>query len=147
MITPEHKEYPLITLETVVHAHIEKVWDCWNKPEHIVHWGHARDGWTTPSAENDLRVGGVFKIAFQSPNKEEESFLFEGTYTEVEEHKTISYLIKGDARPVHIVFEEGIDDGVKITETFGAEDINSMEKQREGWSQILQNFKEYVEKL
>ncbi len=141
---PLSEELKTITIEITVSAPLEKVWDCWTLPEHIIHWCHATEGWTTPFAENDLRVGGVCKTAFASPDGAE-SFVFEGTYTKVEEHKAISYIMAGDARPVDIVFET-TDDGIKITETFGAEDENSMEKQREGWSQILQNFKEYVEK-
>ena len=40
---------------------MEKVWECWNKPEHITGWAFASDDWEAPAAGNDLRVGGKFK--------------------------------------------------------------------------------------
>lgn len=50
-----------ITVRTVVNAPMEKVWECWNKPEHITGWAFASDAWEAPAAENNLRVGGKFK--------------------------------------------------------------------------------------
>jgi len=50
-----------ITVQTVVNAPMEKVWECWNKPEHITGWAFASDDWEAPTAENDLRIGGKFK--------------------------------------------------------------------------------------
>ena len=71
-----------ITVQTTVKAPIEKVWECWNKPEHITGWAFASDDWETPSAENDLRVGGKFKTAMAAKDKSA-SFDFTGTYTQV----------------------------------------------------------------
>ena len=36
--------------------------------------------------------------------------------------------------------------GVKVVETFEAEDENSAEQQKQGWQSILNNFKKHVEK-
>ena len=47
-----------ITVETTVNAPVEKVWQSWTRPEHIMQWNNASDDWHTPRAENDLRVGG-----------------------------------------------------------------------------------------
>jgi len=35
--------------------------------------------------------------------------------------------------------------GIKVIETFEAEDENSAEQQRQGWQSILNNFKKHVE--
>ena len=51
---------PFITIEAIVDAPVEKVFDIWTNPEHIVNWNSASDDWHTPSAENDLRKGGKF---------------------------------------------------------------------------------------
>jgi hypothetical protein len=32
---------------------MDKVWEYWNKPEHIVHWAFASDDWEAPAAENE----------------------------------------------------------------------------------------------
>lgn len=121
----------------------EKAWRLWNEPEHIVHWCHAGDGWTTPFAENDLRVGGILKTAFGSPDGKND-FVLTATYTHVDEPRHIRYKMS-DGRPVSITFE-ATPEGTHITETFGAEDENSLELQRQGWFQIMKNFKEYAEK-
>ena len=50
----------------------------------------------------------------------------------------------GDDREVEIRFME-VKDGIKVVETFVAEDENSAEKQKQGWLGILRNFKKHVE--
>jgi uncharacterized protein YndB with AHSA1/START domain len=130
-----------ITIETVVNAPIEKVWEYWNKPEHIVHWAFASDDWEAPAAENDLRVGGTFKTTMAAKDKST-SFDFAGVYSAVKENELIEY----DFGDRHAKVEFTIlPEGVKITQTFDPENENSEEKQRSGWQAILDNFKKYVE--
>lgn len=138
----ETKKPTKITIEATVNAPIEKVWDMWNKPEHITKWCFASDDWHAPSAENDLRVGGKSKTAMAAKDGSF-AFDFECTYTKVDQHETIEYTIIG-GRTVVITFSK-TPQGVKITETFDAETINPIEMQKQGWQAILNNFKKYVE--
>jgi uncharacterized protein YndB with AHSA1/START domain len=131
-----------ITVETVVHAPIEEVWDHWTKPEHIVRWAFASDDWEAPRAENDIRVGGRFTTVMASRDGNE-SFDFTGIYTDVEELELIEYDMD-DGRHVKVVFAEE-SEGVRVTETFDPENENSEEVQRGGWQAILDNFKKYTE--
>lgn len=131
-----------ITIITIVNAPIEKVWDLWTNPEHIVNWNNASDDWHTPFAENDLKVGGKFKSTMAAKNGSF-SFDFEGVYTTVEDRKTIAYKM-ADGREVTILFED-MGDQVKITESFDPENINSLEMQKSGWQAIIDNFKKYTE--
>lgn len=131
-----------ITIQTTINAPIEKVWECWNKPEHITKWAFASDTWEAPRAENDLRTGGKFTTVMAAKDGSA-SFDFGGTYTDVQEHKLIEYTM-GDGRHVKALFEE-IPEGVHITQTFDPESQNSEEMQRSGWQAILDNFKKYVE--
>ena len=137
-----------ITVQTIVSASLAKVWECWNKPEHITKWAFASDTWEAPEAENDVRTGGKFKTRMQAKDPsagsgQAEGFDFEGTYTNVEEYRKIEYVMS-DGRKVSIQFEE-VDGGVKVTETFDPETENSEDMQRSGWQAILDNFKKYVE--
>jgi uncharacterized protein YndB with AHSA1/START domain len=133
-----------ITVETVVKAPIAKVWDYWNKPEHITKWAFADDSWEAPSAENDLKTGGTFKTVMAAKDKSA-SFDFTGTYTAVKEHELIEYDMDGeDKRHVKVEFEE-TPEGVKITETFDPENENSEDMQKSGWQGILENFKKHTE--
>ncbi len=132
-----------ITVETIVNASVRKVWECWNKPEHITGWAFASDEWEAPFAENDLKVGGKFKTTMSAKDKSA-GFDFTGTYTAVKEKQLIEYDID-DGRHVRVKFE-ATPQGVKVSETFDPETENSLEKQRSGWEAILNNFKQYVEK-
>ena len=37
----------VIVIEAIVNAPVEKVFDFWTKPEHIVNWSYASDDWHT----------------------------------------------------------------------------------------------------
>jgi uncharacterized protein YndB with AHSA1/START domain len=131
-----------IIVESVVNAPVEKVWDFWTAPQHIIQWNAASDDWHTTRAENDVRVGGAFSSRMEAKDGSF-GFDFSGVYDEVELHKRISYVL-GDERTVKITFESN---GVttKVSETFVAENENPIEMQRAGWQAILDNFKQYVE--
>jgi uncharacterized protein YndB with AHSA1/START domain len=131
-----------ITIETIVNAPIEKVWNCWTAPGHIVKWNFASDDWHCPAAENDLRVNGEFKSTMAAKDGSF-SFNFEGVYTDVQIHKLIAYTIV-DGRKVKISFAEK-DSQTKVIETFEPENENPEEMQKDGWQAILNNFKKLVE--
>ncbi|MES2419021.1 MAG: SRPBCC family protein [Bacteroidota bacterium] len=131
-----------ITVQATVNAPIAKVWEYWNKPEHIMQWANASADWHAPYADNDLRIGGKFKTTMAAKDGSF-SFDFEGIYTHIDDQNLIEYTI-ADGRTVKISF---IDTGssIKIIETFEAEDINAIEMQRGGWQAILDNFKKHTE--
>jgi uncharacterized protein YndB with AHSA1/START domain len=133
-----------ITVEAIVKAPLTKVWEYWNKPEHIMSWAFASDDWEAPAAVNDLRVGGKFTTTMAAKDKST-SFDFTGTYNMVNEHKLIEYTMDGeDRRHVRVEFID-VPEGVKVIETFDPENENPEEMQRGGWQAILNNFKSYVE--
>lgn len=131
-----------ITVQTIVNAPVEKVWEFWNEPQHIVNWAFASEDWEAPAAQNDLQVGGKFVTTMAAKDRSV-SFDFSGTYTTVDNQEKIEYTID-DGRKVSIKFET-TPVGVQITETFDPENENSLELQRNGWQAILDNFKKYTE--
>jgi uncharacterized protein YndB with AHSA1/START domain len=133
-----------ITVSAIVHASKEKVWDYWTQPKHIVHWNFASDDWESPTATNDLRIGGTFTARMQAKDGSM-GFDFGGTYTNVKQHALIEYTM-GDGRQVRVEFTP-VAEGINVTETFDAENTFSEEQQRAGWQAILNNFKKYVEHL
>ena len=48
-----------ITITRLFDAPRALVFECWLKPEHLVHWHSAGDGWTTPYAQSDGRTAGA----------------------------------------------------------------------------------------
>lgn len=133
-----------ITIETLVHAPINLVWDTWNSPNHVVHWNHASDDWHSPKAENNFVVGGKFVYRMEAKDNSF-GFDFSGTYEEIVDKKRVVTRLD-DNRLVKTEFYVE-NDSVRIVETFEAEDQNSIELQRVGWSAILNNYKLYTESL
>ncbi len=133
-----------ITVETLVNAPLSKVWAAWTEPEHIVKWNFASDDWHCPKAENDLRVGGKLKCTMAAKDGSM-SFDFEGTYTTVTPNKKIDFSLD-DQRKVSVSFTASGNE-TKVTETFDAENTNSLELQRNGWQAILNNFRKHAETI
>lgn len=145
-----------ITISTEIIAPIEKVWDFWTNPKHIVNWNFASDDWCCPKAENDLKVWWKF-TSTMSAKDWSFSFDFSWTYTQVNNLKNINYVIASwynqdwsleydleKGRKVEVIFEKS-SNWVKIISNFEMEDENPEEMQRWGWQAILENFKKYVE--
>ncbi len=132
-----------ITVSASINAPVEKVWDCFTNPSHIVNWNFASDDWHCPRAENDVRIGGKYNARMEAKDGSF-GFDFVTIYTEVEEYKKISYTME-DGREASTVFES-IGNKTNVTTIFDAENENPVEAQQQGWQMILNNFKKYTEK-
>lgn len=131
-----------ISIETFVNAPLVTVWSSWVTPEDITKWNYAIEEWCCPNAEINLSKGGKFSYRMEAKDGSM-GFDFEGVFTKVTPMEVIYFELE-DSRMVAVEFieEQG---GVKIIETFEAEDENSAEQQKQGWQNILNNFKKYVE--
>jgi uncharacterized protein YndB with AHSA1/START domain len=132
----------LITVTAEINAPMNLVWELWTGCQHIIQWNHASDTWHTTNAENELAAGGRFSFRMEAKDGSF-GFDFAGIYNAIEFHKNIEYTI-ADGRKVKISFNKH-NDGTRISESFEAEETNPVEKQREGWQAILDNFKKYAE--
>jgi uncharacterized protein YndB with AHSA1/START domain len=135
---------PIINIEATIEADSTLVWDCYTQPAHITKWNFASDDWYCPSAENDLRIGGKYRVRMEAKDG---SFGFdlEATYSEVEPGEKIIYVM-ADNRHVK-VFMSPVGNSTQVVIEFEAENMNPLELQREGWQAILNNFKKYVESV
>ncbi|HMY80477.1 MAG TPA: SRPBCC domain-containing protein [Candidatus Absconditabacterales bacterium] len=142
-----------LTVSTTIQKPLEYIRERRNNPDHIVHRCFASDDWCCPRASNDLNVGGLLIARMEAKDG---SFGFDmiGQYSVVEPMNTISYTMGSyerdtdfvDAgRVVDIVFEDLGTQGVRLTETFDAEEVHSHDLQIAGRQAILENFKKYVE--
>ena len=137
-------EPTIISVQTMVNAPLDKVWDLWTSPAHITRWNNASDDWHTPSATNDLREGGKFSSRMEAKDGSM-GFDFEGTYDLVIPGNKIEYTMS-DGRKVIIEFSSS-GNQTHIMETFDAERENPVDLQRQGWQAIMDNFKKYAEQL
>lgn len=135
-------ENSTITVQSIINAPIEKVWQYWTSPKHITQWCSASDDWHAPRAENDVQLGGKFTTRMEAKDGSF-GFDFSGVYDEVRQHEYIAYTM-GDGRKVNITFS-GNGNETSVTETFEPENQNPLDMQQAGWQAILDSFKKYTE--
>lgn len=131
----------VITVQVSIEAPIEKVWQCFTDPAHIVNWNSASEDWHTPHAESDFKAGGSFLSRMEAKDGSM-GFDLRGTFDKIELHKHISYILE-DGRKVAVDFIP-TSSGTNLIEKFEAENQNSIELQQYGWQSILESFKRYV---
>ena len=131
-----------INIQTTVNAPIQRVWKAWTTPADIQRWNFASEDWVCPSASIELKEGGSFSYRMEARDGSM-GFDFEGTFTRIAHHQKIEFEL-GDGRCVQVGFNES-KDGILVTETFDAEDLHTAEQQRQGWQNILNNFKRHAE--
>jgi uncharacterized protein YndB with AHSA1/START domain len=129
-----------ISVSVELNAPVAKAWDAYTSPEAINQWNFASDDWQCRDARVDLRVGGSFSSHMEAKDGSF-GFDFEGTYTNIVEHKLLEYSF-GD-RSAKVLFEQ-VGENSKVTVEFDTEDENAVEMQREGWQAILNNYAKYV---
>jgi len=132
-----------ISIETTVNAPITDVWDAWVTPNDITNWNFATDEWQCPKADINFEVGGKFKYRMEAKDGSV-GFDFGGVFTKITPNKSIHYRLE-DNRIVTIDFNE-TPAGVRVVESFEAENENAAEQQKQGWQSILNNFKKHVER-
>lgn len=131
-----------IAVETQVLASLHTVWNAWITPDSITQWNFASPEWRCPRAELNLIEGGTFTYRMESRDGAL-SFDFEGTFIHIEPYHSIHFELN-DKRVVTVEFQT-TPDGVRVMETFDADEENNPEQQRQGWQSILDNFKSHVE--
>jgi uncharacterized protein YndB with AHSA1/START domain len=140
MITTERA---VLTAEATINAPVEKVWEFWTNPKHIINWNKASDDWFTPWAEHDLKPGGRF-VSRMEARDGSMGFNFEGEYAEVVQYQLIESVL-GDGRKVKVEFWPEGTQNTRVIESFEPEDTHSLDMQKQGWQSIMDNFKQYVE--
>jgi uncharacterized protein YndB with AHSA1/START domain len=132
-----------ITVKTDISASVQKVWQFFTQPNHVMQWNHASADWHCPAATIDLQVGGKFVYTMAAKDGSF-SFNFSGTYNDVLTEELLMITLD-DNRKMNVTFSS-IGDVTEVVETFEPETENSIELQQTGWQNILDNFREYVER-
>lgn len=106
-----------LTVTKIVAADRERVFAAWVDPEKLLEWWGAGDV-RCPAAEIDLRVGGRYRIANETPDGQ--LLWISGSYLQVDPPKHLEYTWTMDGGPdtdpsvVNVHFEE-VAQGTKIT--------------------------------
>jgi uncharacterized protein YndB with AHSA1/START domain len=131
----------VVKISRVLDAPRDLVWETVTKPEHIVHWSHAGEGWTTPFAEMDVRTGGKIRIGYGSPDGKDD-FVLEATFREVDPPRRMVWLFS-DGRSVTFTLED-LAGRTKLTIDLTLETEYPEEMQRQGWGEHIDNLANYL---
>ena len=140
----EQSNTVVLKVSAEVEVPVEKAWELFNTPEHIVNWNAASPDWHTPRANNDLRTGGSFSYRMEARDGSF-GFDFAGEYTEVVPLTSFAYKME-DGRTARVEFHP-IETGTLVITQFDAENSNPLDMQQNGWQAILDNFKRYAENI
>jgi uncharacterized protein YndB with AHSA1/START domain len=99
MASPTPGTETTLKLRRIFKAPREKVFRAWTDPEELKKWW-GPEGYTTPSAEVDLRVGGKFRLGMRKL-PDGEIFYLSGIYREVRPPELLVYTWRWEAQPEH----------------------------------------------
>lgn len=106
-------------------APLELLWKAWTEPEHFMKW-YGPKGFTTPTCEIDLKVGGRHLWSMQSPDGMQ--MYYTGTYKEIVPMERLVYSDgMSDAEgnlidPTAMGMPEGSPNSMDVTVTFAHKD-------------------------
>jgi len=128
-----------IILERDIKAPIERVFKALIAPEDLVKWHHAGDGWKTPYAEVDPKVGGKIRIGYSNSDGTM-TFDFGGVISEINPPTRLAYYLQIedeiDTDNRLVTYDLSEENGVtRLRVEFDIEHINDKELQRRGWSE------------
>lgn len=144
LLEPDDGGASWICLRQAVRRSPETVWACLTDPDQVRGWNFADPSWHCPSAMNTLQVGGEFHYEMAAVDG---SFRFDfwGTYQTVDPPHRLHFVL-GDGRAVRIDIHP-TPEGVVVEERFQAEQMNSLDMQRQGWAAILARMAAYAEQM
>jgi len=132
-----------ITINITILKPIQKVWDYFYNPKHIVKWNYTTPNWHCPKAVIDFREGGSFDYRLEYKDKSF-GYNFAGEIVEIRDMDYVRSILS-DGRTIEVYFKKIDETTTEIIEVFEPEEQYSREMQRVGYYAILDRFHKYVE--
>jgi Activator of Hsp90 ATPase homolog 1-like protein len=138
-----------IIASVIIDASLEKVWTCWTKSEHIIHWSIVAESFQIIKVSNNVEVFGQLKISLQA----EDGSLAQdeiSTYAIVEKYKKLKYMnASGKTVTIDFIEKLNIQDKnkkcIQIIQSIQASPSNEMITIQLAYQTILNKFKVYTE--
>lgn len=137
------------TINKLLDAPIELVWEAWTKPEHIANWW-APKGMKLDIKKHEFRVGGDWEYSMLMPNGAE--FSTDGKYILIEElskiFSTANFRPMTEGVEIQSIFKK---EGAKTQFTFNV--VHDTEAYRiaqekmgamNGWGSVFENLNSYL---
>lgn len=134
-----------IKSEVMLLAPVEKVWDSFSDPKHVIKWFFVIQSQRCESAVNELKEGGTFRYVMSTKNQGS-GYDFTGTIKTFVPREHI-VLVLTDGREVDFKFNAIDKDTTKFSMVFEPETKNTHQTQKRFWDVVLSNFERYVENL
>ncbi|HEX4888727.1 MAG TPA: SRPBCC domain-containing protein [Luteibaculaceae bacterium] len=134
----------MIEIQSHTQASLQRTWDAYTQPEHIVNWNFASEDWECPWAKSDLRAGGRY-VARMAARDGSMGFDLGATFTTVEQPHRLEMSLDDQRRVVVLFTHEP--QGTRVHVSFDAENENPTDLQRMGWQAILDRFCRYADTL
>jgi uncharacterized protein YndB with AHSA1/START domain len=88
----DHTQTFDVVITRVLDAPIEEVWKAWSDPSYVRRWW-GPTGFTSPSAEMDIRVGGASLVCMRAPEEYGGQDMYNTwTYTRIDPHERIEFV-------------------------------------------------------
>ncbi|HEX3846848.1 MAG TPA: SRPBCC domain-containing protein [Steroidobacteraceae bacterium] len=135
-----------LVVRRVIHASPERLFDAWTDPAQLVRWW-GPDGVDCPSAQIDLRVGGIYRIANRLPDGS--TIWIAGVFEEVERPRRLVYSWHVEGKPggaerVTVEFN-AVEAGTEVVVTHERVlDADTRRSHENGWQGCLDSLERYV---
>jgi uncharacterized protein YndB with AHSA1/START domain len=83
MSAPTNSPSRILEVRRIFNAPPQRIFEAWTRPEALQRWWGVAEGYTTPLAEVDLRVGGSYRLGMLPPDGEDLLILV-GEYQAIE---------------------------------------------------------------
>ena len=135
-----------LQIERTYEAPAEAVFDAWTSEEVLRRWWQPQDGWDTPEAVVELRVGGAVRVVMR--DRDGDLHGGGGTYTEIERPRRLAFTWTWDDSDRETLVEvdfEPTATGTRVSFTHsGLEDEASVRDHESGWSHVLESLGSYL---
>ena len=142
----------VLNANRTVRATRERAYRAWTNPDQLKKWFAVSEGFTTPIAEVDLKVGGRYRLGMKAPG-DNPILIVGGEYREITPHERLVFTWRWETpdpdEPETLVTVEFVEreNSTEIRlkhELFT--DAASRDKHGEGWAGCFDNLERLLEK-
>jgi uncharacterized protein YndB with AHSA1/START domain len=134
----------VLRIERTFDAPIEDVFEAWTSEEVLRRWLHAEPDWDTPTAEVDLRVGGMVRVVMRDPSDGAEHGAT-GEYPVIEPPHRLAFTWVWDDDPdnpqaIELEFSERDGETTVLMINSGVPTDERRRSQQSGWHRCYDNL-------
>jgi uncharacterized protein YndB with AHSA1/START domain len=142
----------VLEMRRPIRASREKVFDAWTDPQQLKEWFAVSEGFATPIAEVDLKVGGRYRLGMKAPG-DNPLLVVGGIYREIVRPERLVFTWRWESgdplEPETLVTVEflehhGITEVILKHELFTG--MPQRDKHGEGWAGCLDNLERLIDR-